>query len=584
MPSEAPRRCASVASSVSFARLAALALCGLALASPAAAERIRDFAVEIHLDPDGSFAVEERIDYDFEGEHRHGIYRDIPVRYERALGARHHVGLDVEGVTDGTGAALPHAVSRRGDSLRIRIGDPDRTVTGVQHYRIRYRVRRAMLFFPDHDELYWNATGTEWSLPIDRAVVSVSLPAGVVPADVRLACFAGPRGAVAGSCEAARADRTLRFAARGLRAGEGLTIVLGLPKGIVREPTAWERAQAWLGDTGILWALLPLATFFGMLAAWRRLGRDDGAEESIPVRYAPPEGLTPAEVGTLADERADLQDVTATILDLAVRGQLSIEEIGAKQFFFFGSKDYRLRREQRDTSGLKAHEERLLRGLFGANDEVLVSELRNAFYTELPAIRKALYRELSGPGRYFPTSPEGVRTRWAIAGGALAVLGFAALVTEAAPLPGVVAGLCSGGVVLAFSRVMPRRTRKGRRALQEIRGFEEFVRRADADRLARMGGRTIENFEKVLPFAVVLGAADAWAEAFADIYTRPPTWYRGAGSAGDFQPRVFVNRVGQSLGTIGQSLASRPRGSGSSGFGGGGFSGGGMGGGGGGSW
>jgi len=565
------------------------------LAAPAAAERIRDFGVEIRLDPDGSFSVEERIVYDFEGEHRHGIYRDIPVRYERALGARHHVGLDVDGVTDESGAAQRHAVSRRGDSLRIRVGDPDRTVTGVRHYRVRYRVRRAMLFFPEHDELYWNATGTEWDLPIDRAVVLVRLPAGAMPADARLACFAGPRGAVAGSCEAARADGAMRFEARELRAREGLTIVLGLPKGIVREPTAWERAQAWLGDTGILWALLPIATFLGMLTAWRRFGRDDGAEESIPVRYTPPEGLTPAEVGTLADERADLQDVTATILDLAVRGVLSIEEIGTRHFLFFGSKDYRLRRQRRDASGpkaherpdagtLKAHEQRLLRGLFGGDEEVLVSELRNAFYTELPAIRKALYRELSGPGRYFPTSPEGVRTRWAIAGGALAVLGFAALVTEAAPLPGVAAGLSAGGVVLAFSRVMPRRTRKGRRALQEIRGFEEFVRRADADRLARLGGRTVENFEKVLPFAVVLGAADAWAEAFADIYTRPPDWYRGEGSAHDFQPRVFVNHVGQSLGTIGQSLASRPRGSGSSGFGGGGFSGGGMGGGGGGSW
>jgi uncharacterized membrane protein len=177
-----------------------------------------------------------------------------------------------------------------------------------------------------------------------------------------------------------------------------------------------------------------------------------------------------------------------------------------------------------------------------------------------------------------------VRTGWAVAGGALAALGVLGLVTQAAPLPGLVAVLASGGVVLAFSRVMPRRTRKGRRALLEIRGFEEFVRRVDADRLARIGGRSVETFEKVLPFAVVLGAADAWAEAFADIYAQPPRWFRSAGGAGDFQPRAFVNRVGQSLGTIGQTLASRPRGSGASGLGGGGFSGGGMGGGGGGSW
>jgi hypothetical protein len=563
----------------------AFALCALALATPAAAERIRDFSARIHLDPDGSFAVEERIVYDFEGQRRHGIYRDIPVRYERALGARHHVGLDVESVSDESGVARSFAVSRSGASLRIRIGDADRFVEGVQEYRIHYRARRALLFFPEHDELYWNATGTEWQVPIDRATAEVYPPAGVSPAGLRVACFAGPPGAVAGACEAVAGERALRFETLGpLRAHEGLTLVVGLPKGAVSEPTAWEKAQAWLGDSGILWALLPVGTFFGMLRLWWRFGRDPGPEESVPVRYEPPAGLSPAEVGTLLDERADLQDLTATILDLAVRGQLSIEELDAQRFFFFGSKDYRLRRERPAASSLKPHEQRLLEGLFPDADEVLVSELRDVFYTHLPKIKKALYRELSGPRGYFPTSPEGVRKGWAVAGAALAALGLAALASQAAPLPGLVALLASAGVVLGFSRVMPRRTRKGRRALHEIRGFEEFLRRVDADRLERIGARSVENFEKMLPFAVVLGAADAWAEAFAEIYTQPPDWFRSAGGAHDFQPRVFMNRVGQSLGTIGQSMTSRPRGSGSSGFGGGGMSGGGFGGGGGGSW
>jgi uncharacterized membrane protein len=586
------RLAARCACSSGFARLwlAALGFCALALATHASAERIRDFAAEIHLAPDGSFSVEERIEYDFEGRRRHGIYRDIPVRYQRALGARYHVGLDVESVSDAKGVARTYVVSRSGDSLRIRIGDADREVEGVQEYRIRYRVRRAVLFFPEHDELYWNATGTEWTVPIERASAVVFPPEGATPTELRLACFTGPRGSVAGACEAAPDSGAVRFETTGpLRAGEGLTLVVGLPKGAVREPTAWERSQAWLGDTGILWALLPVGTLLGMLSVWRRFGRDRGPEESVAVRYSPPEGLTPAEVGTVVDERADLADLTATILDLAVRGFLSIEEIDTQRFLFFGSKDYCLQRKRSDPSGFKPHEERLLEGLFSRGDRVLVSELRDVFYLHLPGIRKALYRELSGPGGCFPTSPEGVRTGWAVAGGALAILGLAALATEAAPLPGLVALLASGGVVLAFSRVMPRRTRKGRRALLEIRGFAEFLRRVDADRLERMGGRNVGTFEKLLPFALVLGAADAWAEAFADIYSKPPDWFRSPGGGQDFHPRLFVNRVGQSLGTIGQSLASRPRGSGSggsgsSGFGGGGMSGGGFGGGGGGSW
>jgi len=139
-------------------------------------------------------------------------------------------------------------------------------------------------------------------------------------------------------------------------------------------------------------------------------------------------------------------------------------------------------------------------------------------------------------------------------------------------------------IVAGFSRVMPRKTRRGRRAHDEILGFREFLERVDRDRLERMGTRTTEVFERLLPYAVVLGVADAWADAFADLYAEPPSWYVGPGYGGSFRPRAFVGDVGQSLHTMGQSLASSPRGSGSSGLGGGGFSGGGFGGGGGGSW
>lgn len=568
--------------------LVAFALLVPALAAPAGAERIREFAVEVWLDPDGSFAVEERIVYDFEGAERHGIYRDVPVRYQRAFGARYHLGLDVEEVTGPDGQALPYRVSRSGDDVRIRIGDPQRTVTGVHAYRIRYRVRRAILFFEEHDELYWNATGSRWQVPIDRARADVYLPQGAAPADVRLGCFTGPHGSLASDCAEEWRTESVRFEARRpFRAGEGLSIVVGIPKGILREPSAVERLRAWLGETGILWLLLPLGTLLGMHQLWRARGRDPGAPDAVPVRYEPPEGLSPAEVGTLADERADLDDVTATILDLAVRGYLSIEEVESQSFLFLSTKDYRLRHKKVADGALKPHERRMLSGLFEGGPEVLVSALKNRFYKHLPKLKEDLYQELSGPRRYFPVSPEGVRRRWAVGGGALAALGVATLVFQWAgsQLPGAVAVLTSGAVVLAFSRAMPRRTRRGRQAHQEILGFQEFVRRVDADRLERMGGRTAERFERVLPFAVVLGVADAWADAFADIYTQAPSWYVAAGNGHGFHPRSFVGDVGRSLGTIGRSLASTPGGSGRSGFSsGGGSSGGGFGGGGGGSW
>ncbi len=141
----------------------------------------------------------------------------------------------------------------------------------------------------------------------------------------------------------------------------------------------------------------------------------------------------------------------------------------------------------------------------------------------------------------------------------------------------------TGLIVLAFSPFMPRRTADGRRAYEEILGFKEFLERVDRDRLERTGGRTADRFERILPYAVVLGVADTWADAFADVYTKAPGWYVGGGRA--FDSRAFVSDVGRSMQTMGSTMTSQPSGSGRSGFSsGGGFSGGGFGGGGGGSW
>ena len=115
-------------------------------------------------------------------------------------------------------------------------------------------------------------------------------------------------------------------------AGEGLTLVLSLPKDLLDEPSQlrhWlDRASDYIG----LATLLPVFVFGGMGALWWRTGRDPGGPLAVPVRYEPPDAMTPAEMGTVLDERVDMVDITATLLDLAVRGYLRIEETPRKAF------------------------------------------------------------------------------------------------------------------------------------------------------------------------------------------------------------------------------------------------------------
>jgi uncharacterized membrane protein len=196
-------------------------------------------------------------------------------------------------------------------------------------------------------------------------------------------------------------------------------------------------------------------------------------------------------------------------------------------------------------------------------------------------VQEAIYEELSGT--VFAANPRRVRQVWTFVAVLVVIGGFFA----AAPYGPVAAvSICACAAIMwIVGRRMPRRTRHGREAYERIAGLREFIRRVEADRLERLGGRTAGNFEKILPYAVVLGVADRWAHAFAGIYATPPTWYVGS-NHGLLDTNDLVRNVGRSMDTMGRTMTSHPTssGSGSSGFSSGGSSGGGFGGGGGGSW
>ena len=206
-----------------------------ALGAPAgaqASEAIRSYDVAIEIRADDSIRITEVIEYDFGQNQRHGILRDIPTRqtyderYDRVY------PLHVESVT-ATGASADYDVSSQpGGITQIKIGDPDVTTSGVHTYTIVYTVDAAMNGFDDHDELYWNAVGEEWDVPVDRATATVTAPAEFLDA----ACFAGPVGAYT-ACDRQRVNGEIaRFRHDGLPPFQAFTVVVALPKGAVAEP------------------------------------------------------------------------------------------------------------------------------------------------------------------------------------------------------------------------------------------------------------------------------------------------------------------------------------------------------------
>jgi uncharacterized membrane protein len=548
---------------------------------PLTAEEIRNFYSEISIRSDGSITVQEDIEYDFENELRHGIYREIPYKYRVGI-KNYTLRMDVTGVTDFENNPYKYTVSREGGRVIARIGDPDKEVTGVHVYRIKYTVNGAILFFKDHDELYWNVTGNEWKIPIMKASAEIHFDREIKEG-VSATCYTGVYGSTARDCTFNITPKGVEFnSSKELWAGEGFTIVAGIPKGIIKEPSSFTKALWFISDNWFFG--IPFLTLFLISYVWYTRGRDPEGKGVIAVRYEPPTNLTPAEAGTLMDERADILDITSTVIDLAVRGYLKIQEVEGTKFLFFSDRDYRLIKLKEPLGNeLKAHERKVYSSIFGDKNEVMVSQLRNKFYTNLPSIKEALYSELIG-GKYIPTNPENVRRIFKWVGIGIAVAGFFLIPDWGMKLSVVVSGI----LILILSRFMPRKTKKGSLAKEEILGFREFIERAERDRIERLAKDDPTIFDRVLPYALVFGLGDRWAEAFHDMYKSPPSWYDSPRYVDSFSPRIFVSDLGRSLGVMNSTFASTPRKSGGgysggSGFGGG-SSGGGFGGGGGGSW
>ena len=454
--------------------------------------------------------------------------------------------------------------------------------------RVVYTVSNGLRFFEDYDELYWNVTGDEWEVPIRRATAEVFLPDGVT--GLRAAAFTGGYGSRQSAATVEEVPGGFRFeTTQALSFKEGLTVAVGWDPGVVARPTWWEHLGRFIWAN---WPLvLPVLSLFGMWKLWSVRGKDPALRPIVP-QYEPPKGMAPAEVGTLIDNSPDMRDITATIVDLAVRGFLRIEEREPEGLLkAFKKNDYRfvLLKQEREWSDLHEHEIELLEGLFKSGDTVLLSDLQHQFYKVIPRIKSGIFSRLMD-ARYYDHRPDKMLAGWLVfgilviglgvpAGGALAK---ALTMSPASSMLGVA---LSGVPIVIFGIFMPARTVQGTRKLEEVLGFQEFLDKVESDRFKRMI-ESPEQFEAYLPYAMALQVDEQWAKAFEGMYAEgaSPHWYVGTRPGFHFRPGLFVANLNTMTKAAATTMASQPRSSGGSSFGGGGggFSGGGFGGGGGG--
>ncbi len=610
-------------------------------------ERILNFASDIVVETNGYLIITETITVRALGRDiRRGITRDFPTRYRDRQNNQVRVNFDVlEILRDG--APEPWHSENIANGVRLFIGDADVFLSGGQYtYTIRYHTSRQLGFFEAHDELYFNVTGHGWDFPIDQAEVTVHLPIGAEALEVE--AFTGAFGANGQAFEiTARQAGLVSFrSTSGFAPREGLTIAVAWPKGFVTPPSVSQKAGFLFGDNASL--LIAFLGFLGAFAyyhwAWTQVGKDPASGTIIPL-FEPPEGFTPAAIRFVDKMKFDQKAFTAAIINMAVKGFLTIEE----------ERDvFRLIKASGDKSILSDGERVIADKLLRTRSSI---ELKNAHHAKFSAavsgLKKSIRREFEAahfkrnsqfivPGiaahiivvilmAFASLDPFAtlISLAWLSGAGVFAgLIGFGgydkfshassskdaalgvllmilAVLTLGAGTLFFVAGAAILGVptiILAtamallspiYYELLKAPTRRGRKVMDEIEGFKLYLSVAEKHRMEAFHPpeKTPELFEKHLPYALALDVENKWSEQFDDVLKAAaaesqstayhPIWYHG-NSWHRFGAAGFAGAISSSVTSSIASAATAP--GSSSGVGGGGFSGGGGGGGGGGGW
>lgn len=540
------------------------------------AEQIDSFNSKIQVQNDGTLQVIETIIYNPQDAPRHGLLRDIPL--QNAQGGSMQI-LNIS-ITDGNGT--PYQFTRSGSgTISFKIGNPNVTFGTPKTYVISYTIAGAYSYFQDFDEIYWNATGNDWVIPIVKASAEVDLPIGVSP--LQSACYVG----VSGSKNSCNSSLGIFVAPTELNPGEGLTVAVGFAKGVV-PPEVLPPNYSYLWILTLL--IAPIVAFFWLFQSWRRKWRAPKGTGVIIAQYDAPQGFTPMEVAGALSETVAGKAISAEIIYLATKGFIKITQTESK-FLIFTSKDYELQKLKEIDESLSSQDKLLMDCLFAGHSVVKLSGLKNTFYVFVAAIGKAILEGLTAKG-FFRDDFRKTKV-WLKLLGILLIIAsvflgsffqslLAWLIGGVAAAVTFFVGIAIAGIIaFIFSIIISTRTAEGVAIKEWILGFKEYLQIAEKDRINFHNApeKKPEIFEKFLPYAMVLGVEKAWAKEFEGIYTTPPSWYSGPSGAA-FSAVVFTNSLGSFNTMAASSLSSAPGG----GSGGGGSSGGGGGGGGGGGW
>ena len=553
-----------------------------------AEEKITSYDVKIEVEQSGGLIITETIDIISEGnEIRRGIFREMPLYY-KFEGVKLKNEYELLSIRrDGNTEA--YSVSTDGNAVTWRIGNANIFLdNGPHRYEIKYHINEQVRRHSDKDEIYWNATGSYWNFPIEKATATIIFPQGAEIIE-HLAYTGGFEEA--GSDYASETQyNVIRFEAiRRLRRKEGLTVAAAIAPGLI-DPMSQERLRelSWIRKGGpILLGFGGLALLLYYMTMWGRVGRDP-QKPPVFARYEPPKNYSAAAVHHIHHKGFRKMDaLTATLMSLSMKDVLDIHATKKKTTI-------QSMLDNRNTANLLPDERKLLEIFFGERDGKIVMDKTTdtRFYSNVTKFTRYIQKNY---GRDYHRSNAG----WGLLGmvTSIAIIVFVMkqpVSTNGPVFLAILAALAAMNILFFILLRAP--TKKGAQISSEIDGFKLYLETAEKARIntanplgEKPPAMTTELYERFMPYAVALGAEKPWTKQFEN--TLPleakdyqPSYAHGSlmdGKGGSPFKMSSALATAMTAGVAAAAPVSQSSGGGSSG---GGSSGGGGGGGGGGGW
>ena len=521
---------------------------------------VKNYSVEVYINKDGYFDVVEKYHLNFEFP-KHGIYRDIKVCYDLenqdgSIEKREiQIGeIEVPGYKFEKSSKFEQRMSC---NAQIKIGDADITLVGDQDYEIRYRVYNAFLHEESQDQFYWNIKPNNWNADFQKIHFQIHLPEGVNISPDKVFIYSG---LVGNSTPSSDFDSSLNgqvFSASSndgviSSGGEAVTVLIKMPPGSIKEIKPF---WPFWSDYG--WTIILGLIIFGFIRIWVLHGKDDHV--STTTSYYPPQGMDPAMAGYLIDDSGDTSDLISLIPFWATQGYLKIEEIDKKGWF--AKDDTKLIKLNSLPPGTPSYQRKIFDGLFtkyGDSQEVLISSLKEKFYTTMNASKSSLK---DAAQIYYVNESRKIRN-YTIGGLIFLLIILSPIALYFWGILAVVSTVVTLIFLLIMSQFLIKKNSKGNLALSELKGFKNFIKIAEENKLKMLLKEDPTYFESTMSYALAFGMFDKWSRKFDALNIPPPTWYT-SNTGRMMNMNHFSQSFSSSINSARSTMVSSPSSSGS---------------------